>query len=224
MAESLTIPLSYVRSLRLFKPVLEDDKFADGTYLRTALPGAEGRLHYRNLMLLGNSVEYDLNSNFRIGAGVFVPVGFSFTQRIRVGLTEQIHLGVSNQSVWDVFINNEDFFNENSNALVGDLSGILTLGSNRAFVSISYHLLYDTSFPSDENGIGLAVGGQISPAWHLYSELLFVEQEGSGTGFIPSVSGAYRVNNWRIRMGLFAGFLDVYTNSPLPFIGVDYHW
>ncbi|MEM7571541.1 MAG: hypothetical protein AAF433_01520 [Bacteroidota bacterium] len=221
MDETLSIPLEYVRSLRLYKQTLEDDRFSDPSYLRTALPGADGRLQYRNLMLLSNMVEYDINSNIRIGAGVLVPVGLSFTQRLRVSLADRIHLGVSNQSVWDILIDDGDSF---GNSLAGDLSGILTLGSNQAFVSVSYHLLYDTSFPTDEHAIGLAVGGQLSPAWHLYSELFFVEQASGGTGFVPSVSGAYRVNNWRFRMGLFAGFLDLFTNTPLPFLGVEYYW
>lgn len=223
MDETLSIPLEYVRSLRLYKQTFEDDRFSDPSYLRTALPGADGRLQYRNLMLLNNMVEYDINPNIRIGAGVLVPVGFIATQRLRVNIAKQIHLGLSNQSVWDVLLNNQDGFNS-GNTLVGDLSGMLTLGSNQAFVSISYHLLYDTSFPADENAIGLAVGGQLSSAWHLYSELFLVEQASGGTGFIPSVSGAYRVNNWRIRMGLFAGFLDLFTNTPLPFLGVEYYW
>ncbi|MEO0788820.1 MAG: hypothetical protein AAFY36_09165 [Bacteroidota bacterium] len=211
--------MSELRALRVLQAGLIGNDLSDGTYLQTALPGAAGGGRFRNVSLLGNLAEFDVNENLRVGIGAFIPVGLALTQRLRASISPKIHLGISNQAVWSL----RRFDDEE---LVGDFAGLLTLGDNKLFMSLGYHFFYSTSgFSQDSRGVSLMVGGQISDQWHLYSEWLFTETRNFGdSGVLPSFSASCQLDRWRIRFGFFWGTGDVSTESPIPLVGVDYRW
>ncbi|MEM8582657.1 MAG: hypothetical protein AAGF87_00240 [Bacteroidota bacterium] len=211
--------LSELRSLRVLRAGLAGNDLTDGTYLQTALPGADRGGRFRNVSVLGNLAEFDLNKNLRLGAGLLLPIGLVFSQRVRVSLSSKIHVGLSNQMVMSL-----QRFNYGN--LDGDLAGLLTLGDNRLFMSMGYHFFYSTdAFSQDSRGVSLMAGGQISDQWHLYSEWVFAENRGfRDSGLLPSFSASCQLQRWRIRFGFFWGTGDVSTESPLPLVGVDHRW
>ncbi|MEM6396926.1 MAG: hypothetical protein AAF741_11320 [Bacteroidota bacterium] len=217
--EVVEFPTAEVRSVRLFQVGYSDNNLSDGTYLYTALPGANRGGRYRNVSVLGSLAEFDLNKNVRLGVGFLLPVGIAVSQRIRASLSPGLHVGLSNQSVWSL----RQF---DDNELAGDLAGLVTLGDNRLFLSMGYHFFYSTSFFSeDSRGVSMMVGGQISDQWHLYSEWMYTETRSfRGSGLIPSFSASCSLNRWRIRFGVFWGYGELVTDSPLPIVGADYRW
>lgn len=216
--EVVEFPVEEVRSIRLFRAGASNNDLSDGTYLQTALPGAERGGRYRNVSLVGNVAEFDLNKNVRLGAGFLLPVGFAFTQRVRASITPKLHIGASNQTVMSLI-------GGSTGEVVGDLAGILTLGDNSLFLSMGYHFFYSPDDDPGSRGVSMMVGAQISDNWHLYSEWMYSENRRfRDTGLIPSFSASCQLNRWRIRFGVFWGYGELITDFPFPLVGADYRW
>lgn len=190
--------------------------FADGTYLRTALP-THTKGQYRNIDLIYNVAEFNLNRNVQLGVGAFVPAGFLSTQRLRFSIAKEVHLGVSNQSLLVLLSIDPPF-------IVGDLNANFTVGNENRFVNFGGGFFYNTSDDMRTTHLNIAMGGRIAENWHVYGEMA-VFDDGFDIIALPSFSAAHGVRRHRWRFGFFNVFNPESSFlAPLPFIGYDYYW
>ncbi|PHI20034.1 hypothetical protein CEQ90_09865 [Lewinellaceae bacterium SD302] len=190
--------------------------FTDATYHRTALPTL-GKGQYRNLNAIYNVAEFKLSDNFQLGAGVLVPFGFLTTQRLRFGLGEDLHFGLSNQALM-VTIELGPLF------LVGDLNANFTLGNENRFLNFGGGFFYNTDDTERLAHFNVSLGGRISEQWHIYGEMSVID-DGFDVIVMPAFSAAHTIRRHRWRYGFF-NVLTPFDGPliPLPFIGYEFHW
>lgn len=189
----------------------------DFTYTRTALK-PEGRGRYRNLNLLYNIAEFNLNDNVQFGTGVLVPFGFLFTQRVRFSAGEFVNFGLSNQASLILIDQFEGAF------VVGDLKAIATYGTNERLLNFGIGILYATTSTETVNTISLGGGGKIGRNWHLYGEMGIFNDEFGDTVVIPTFSASYAAASHRWRFGIATILVEESFVIPLPFLGYDFNW
>lgn len=232
-AEVSVIPLEELRFLGIFVSEsfsglgrISTVGLSDLTYERTALPFQTGA-QLRVINLLYNVVEWNLNENIQLGAGLAGPLGLIATQKLRFNLGPNVHLGLSNQLL-NVFL-------FDSNALLGDSHVMLTFGTEKRFFNLGTGILFNTDAFDDTSSWGhrMAVGGKVGKKWHLYSEVLMVlsESDGRFSNFrdltlLPSFNGSLAVRRHRWQFGLMTVFLDEdsFFPPPIPYVGYAYYW
>lgn len=243
-AEESAIPLSELRYLGVFTQAGRDSGgarngrrpnvgrvgFDDMTYERTALP-YQTKAKLKIIQLLVASVEWNLNDNLQLGVGLASPLVFLTNQRLRFTVAPQVHLGVSNQTIFP-FIGQG--FNGGAPLLLGDLTGILTLGDESRFLNLGTGIFYNT-VRSERNAWGhrIGFGGRLSEHWHLYGEGVMVLSRGERRFgprrqmvLIPTVNAAYGVRRHRWKFGLATFLVDQEDIFPLPvpYLGYSYYW
>ncbi len=237
-AEPSAIPLNELRYLGIFtasdspegreRYFQEVPGFTDLTYERTALP-LKGKGQVRVINLLYGVVEWNLNENIQLGAGVAGPLGVLFTQKIRTSLTPNLHVGITGQQLWVPLVVNFD----NTQIVLGDVAGIVTFGDEKRFMNIGAGILFNTDAFQDESPLTayrLGIGGQIGQKWHVYSEMLMaVPNESNRFGdlsLFPSLNASYGSRRHRWQFGIFTVFLDEesFFPPPLPYVGYSYYW
>ncbi len=197
----------------------------DLTYERTALP-FNGRGQLRIINLVYGVAELNLNQNVQVGLGVAGPLGLLTTQRLRFSLNPQLHLGISNQALFPPFNqgNGQGVF------AIGDLTTMLTIGTERRFVNLGTGIFYnrdnnDGPVPLHRIGIGARVGER----WHLYSEVLMSLDPGFSfpqLQIFPSFNASLGARRHRWQFGIFTVVLDEdsFFPPPLPYVGYAYYW
>lgn len=198
--------------------------FTDLTYERTALPyHSSGKVKIINLVYA--VVEWNLGKNLQVGAGLAGPLGIMGTIRYRFSLNNDIHFGVSNQTLFPPF---GQF--DGDLIVLGDVTSMLTFGDERRFLNLGTGILYNTDDFEDALNIHrLGVGGKISNRVHLYAEaalLLNSDRFGRDLNLVPSVNASLGARRHRWRFGIFSVFLDEdsFFPPPLPYVGYSYYW
>lgn len=236
--EASAIPLNELRYLGVFtasdspegreKYFQAVPSFTDLTYERTALP-LRGKGQLRVINLIYGVMEWNLNDHIQLGAGIAGPLGVLFTQKLRTSITPQFHVGVTGQQLWTPLINTFD----NSQILLGDIAGIITLGDEKRFMNLGAGILFNTDAFEDESPITayrFGIGGQVGKKWHVYSELLMTipneNNQFGGLSLFPSLNASYGSRRHRWQFGVFTVFLDEdsFFPPPLPYVGYAYYW
>lgn len=237
-AEPSAIPLNELRYLGIFtasdSPEGRDKyfravpEFTDLTYERTALP-LKGRGQVRVINLVYGVVEWNLNENIQLGAGVAGPLGILFTQKLRTSLTPQLHVGITGQQLWLPLL----FSFDNTQTILGDIAGIVTLGDEKRFLNMGAGILFNTDAFGDESPITsyrFGIGGEVGEKWHVYSELLMAipnqDNRFGDLSLFPSLNASYGSRRHRWQFGVFTVFLDEdsFFPPPLPYVGYSYYW
>ena len=228
--EDSFIPANDIRFLGLFGQERRSSAyqtktpgFTDMTYERTALP-YHGRGQYRTIMLLYHVAEFNLNEHLQLGAGLAGPLGVLLTQRVRTSITPNLHVGISNQFLWPPIVQafTEEFI------YVGDLTGIITLGTGDRFLNLGGGIFYASDAADRTVWLSrMGIGGRIGSRWHAYAEAIVSQQARlRHLELYPSVSAAYGNRRHRFQFGMFSILLDqeTFTPPPLPFVGYALYW
>ena len=187
----------------------------DLTLIRTALP-YQGERRFKTVMLLYNSIEWDIDRHFQLGGGLAGPLGVLFTQRYRTSLRDWLHLGVSNELIYAALVENA----AGNAPLVGDATTLVTIGSDRQFFNFGAGTFYASDSPVIPNyrlGFGTALGRPT----HFYVEAL-AYVDGRIVGVLPSfnVSLARRRHRWTF--GLTTELRDGQQFGPAPIPYLSY--
>jgi hypothetical protein len=244
--EEVRVPTKELRFIGVFNP--ESVKgyssgspaaFSDLTYERTALPPSS-KTQLRVINLIYAVVERNLNDNVQIGIGLAGPLGILTTQKLRFQVAPKVNVGLSNQFLLPPF----QGINRNGLWSLGDLSGIVTLGDERRFLNLGTGFMYETGGFNDSSegefwSYRMALGGQLSPRWHIYAEALMILEigeasidpffgfnEGRNLTLLPSINASMAGPRHRWQFGLFTGFLDEdsFIPPPLPYVGYSFYW
>ncbi len=234
-SEVSVIPLSELRFLGLFTGSskataldwTETVGLADLTYERTALP-YQTRSQLRVINLIYVVPEFNLNKHLQVGVGLAGPVGILATARLRYTIFPNVHLGLSNQTLFPPF--GQGF--SNNLLVLGDLHTMMTIGTEDKFFNLGTGIVYNTDdFQGAAWAHRLAVGGRLSATWHLYAEMLMVlGREDAFTSrevtLLPSINGALGKRRHRWQFGIMSVFLgnDGIIPVPIPYVGYQYYW
>lgn len=235
--EEVMVPTGELRFLGVFNSAVGKEyasltpaAFSDLTYERTALPFTS-KTQLRVINLLYGVVERNLNDNLQIGIGIAGPLGLLTTQKLRFTVAPKINVGLSNQFLVPPFVQG---FNRNGLLALGDVTGIITFGDERRFVNLGTGLLYNTDeFGGEAWSYRVALGGKLSPRWHVYTEALMVLERDDGSNFngrqltlLPSVNASLAGPRHRWQFGIFTAFIDEdrFFPPPLPYVGYSLYW
>lgn len=234
-SEVSIIPLKELRFLGVFtgttaSPVsgpVSTVGLADLTYERTALP-YQTKSQLRIINLVYAVTEWNTNEHIQLGLGLAGPLGVIATARLRYTVLPDVHMGVSNQILFPPF---SQGFNDGL-LVVGDLSAMLTVGDENRFLNLGTGLFYNTdSFSSNAWGHRMAIGGKVSPKWHLYGEALMVLTRSSrGTPLesvlLPTLNASLGVRRHRWQFGILSFFSEDFgvVPVPIPYVGYAYYW
>jgi len=241
--EASVIPTSKLRFLGVFRPVGEGTRrgekaeptvgFTDLTYEPTALPyGTKAEVKTINLVYA--TTEWSLNDHLQIGVGLAGPLGALTTQRARWSLAPLLHVGVSNKLL---YVPIGQSFNGGRLPILGDLHGMLTIGTSRRFLNLGTGLFYNNTAGRRGDGSAtawahrMAIGAQLSKRWTIYSEALMVLT--SETRFqnrslilLPTFNAALHVRQHRWNFGIAT--VQEEGNSffppPIPYVSYSYYW
>ncbi|MEM9259564.1 MAG: hypothetical protein AAGA62_07940, partial [Bacteroidota bacterium] len=198
--------------------------FTDLTYERTALPfHSSGQVKVINLIYA--VTEWNLNENLQIGIGLAGPLGILGTVRYRFSLGKEVHLGLSNQTLFPPFAQFD-----NDLIMLGDVSAMLTLGDERRFLNLGTGMFYNTDdFEEPLNAHRFGIGGRVSNRVHLYAEALMVlnnDDFSRELSLLPSANVSIGARRHRWRFGVFSLFFDEdsFVPPPLPYVGYTYYW
>jgi len=183
--------------------------FTDLTYEPTALPYGT-KAEVKTINLIYATTEWSLNDHFQIGVGLAGPLGILATQRARWSLSPLIHVGVSNKLLY-VPVNQA--FGNGRLPLLGDLHGMLTIGTGRRFLNLGTGLLYDNVNGGRGDGSGTAwghrmgIGAQLSKRWSIYSEALMILSSSGrfrnrSLVLLPTFNAALHVRQHRWNFGI----------------------
>lgn len=235
--DEVMIPTNSLRFIGVFNSTVAKEytsmspaAFADLTYERTALP-APSKTQLRVINLIYAVVERNINDNVQLGIGLAGPLGILTTQKLRFQVTPKINVGLSNQFLIPPF---SQGFNSNGLLALGDLSGIVTFGDERRFLNLGTGLLYNTDeFGGEAWSYRMAIGGQLSPRWHVYAEALLALERDTDDFFtsreltlLPSVNASLAGRRHRWQFGIFTLFFDEddFFPPPLPYVGYSLYW
>ncbi|MTB51370.1 hypothetical protein [Lewinella sp. W8] len=238
--EEVMVPTHELRFIGVFNSTvareytsMQPAGFSDLTYERTALPFTS-KTQLRVINLIYAVVERNIGDNFQIGIGLAGPLGLLTTQKLRFQVAPKVNVGLSNQFLLPPF---SQGFNSNGLLALGDVSGIVTFGDERRFLNLGTGLLYNTDeFGGEAWSYRMAVGGQLSPRWHVYTEVvLALEREDNFDPFdpfdrqltmLPSINASLAGRRHRWQFGIFTLFLDEddFFPPPLPYVGYSLYW
>lgn len=220
IGDTVTVPTATMRHVGLYRPdswtrttiprmggSLPD--LDDLTLIRTALPYSRSR-RFKSVMLVYNSMEWNLNEHFQLGVGLAGPLGLLFSQRYRTSLNEYLHIGLSHEFlvVPIAGINSSDF------PAVGDLTTLFTVGNASQFFNLGVGLFYATAGNDGPvRNFRLGTGLRVSRKVHLYGEMLGYLDSFDDLGILPSLNVAVAGGRHRWSFGL----MSVITES----FGVD---
>ena len=234
--ETSVIPLDQLRFLGIFtgtsvKSTLRGPqptiRLADLTYERTALP-FQTKSQLRIINLIYAVPEWNLNKHLQLGLGLAGPLGIITTAKLRYTVFPDVHIGLSNQVLFPTF--SQGF--SNGLLILGDAHAMVTVGSDKRFFNFGSGILYNTdNFEGSAWGHRVALGGQVSPKWHLYAESLMVLGRSRGgtprdVTLLPSLNAALGRRNHRWQFGLitvYSGFGEI-GPLPIPYVGYSYYW
>lgn len=241
--EVSVIPTSKLRYLGVFRPVGAASQnrnsaessvgFTDLTYEPTALPYGT-KAEVKTINLIYATTEWSLNDHLQIGVGLAGPLGVLTTQRARWSLSPLLHVGVSNKLLY-VPINQA--FGNGRLPILGDLHGMLTIGTGRRFLNLGTGILYDNNVGGRGDGRStawahrMAIGAQLSKRWTIYTEALMILTSQSrfrnrNLILLPSFNAALHVRQHRWNFGLAT--VQEEGNSffppPIPYVSYSYYW
>lgn len=241
--EVSVIPTNKLRFLGVFRAVGDGQRdsrsmetsigFTDLTYEPTALPYGT-KAEVKTINLIYATTEWSLNDHFQIGVGLAGPLGILATQRARWSLSPLIHVGVSNKLLY-VPVNQA--FGNGRLPLLGDLHGMLTIGTGRRFLNLGTGLLYDNVNGGRGDGSGTAwghrmgIGAQLSKRWSIYSEALMILSSSGrfrnrSLVLLPTFNAALHVRQHRWNFGIATvqeeGFS--FFPPPIPYVSYSYYW
>lgn len=199
--------------------------FQDLTYLQTALPFPSGG-RVNSIFPVHGEVDWALTESLGLGAGLIVPLGPVFNQRLRHTIRPGLHVGLANRISFPL----PSITFTTGVPIIGDIGALLTVGDDRQFVNFSAGYFYQTenigeTFPTYRLGLG----GRLGLRWYLYGELAtFTNRQGDFRNLvvIPTVNGCLRTRAHRWNFGLLGvlaedafGFV-----APIPYVGYAYLW
>ena len=190
----------------------------DLTLVRTALPFTR-RKRLKTVMLVYNTLEWNLNRHVQLGVGAGLPFGLLFNQRYRTSLTPYLHVGLSNEILLVPFL----VFEEDGFPAIGDATTLLTVGSGAQFLTLGYGIFYNLT--EDEKPVPnfrVGAGVRLSRSVHLYGEMVGVLERDDRITLLPSVNVASTVRRHRWSFGLASSFVERAFNESLPVPYVSY--
>ena len=193
----------------------------DLTLVRTALPFSR-RKRLKTVMLVYNSLEWNLNRHVQLGVGVALPFGVLVNQRYRTSLTPYLHVGVSNETLLVPFLLFEGGF-----PAVGDLTTLLTVGSGAQFLNLGYGMFYNlTENEKPIPNFRVGAGTRVSRRVHLYGEMLGLLETDNRVTLLPSVNVALTVRRHRWSFGLATSFVEREFNggTPVPYVSYSLYY
>ena len=228
--EPVSVPTFQMRHIGLLPassnpqsaPTSDLPNLDDLTLVRTALPFSR-RKRLKSVMLVYNSLEWNLNRHVQLGVGVALPFGVLLNQRYRTSLTPYLHVGVSNEILLVPFL----VFDDEGFPAVGDLTALLTVGSGAQFLNLGYGIFYNLS--QDEAAIPnfrIGAGTRVSRRVHLYGELVGVVEPDARFTLLPSVNVALTKRRHRWSFGLATSFVErEFTGgTPVPYVSYSLYY
>ena len=190
----------------------------DLTFVRTALPFAYRR-RFKTVMLLYNTLDFNLNRHLQLSVGMGGPIGLILGQRYRTSLTPYLHVGLSNELLIIPFLG----LTESGFPAVGDATALLTVGSSYQFLNLGYGLFYMTGDGADPSiNYRLGAGVRISRKTHLYGEMVGVFGQEDEFTLLPSLNLATTSRRHRWTLGLMSVFIEAQFNSAVPIPYLSY--
>ena len=224
--EAVRVPTFQMRHIGILPRSERLQAVADGdvpamddlTLVRTALPFPR-RKRLKTVMLVYNSLEWQLDRHVQLGVGAALPFGLLLNQRYRTSLTPYLHVGVSNETLLVPFL----IFGEDGFPAVGDLTTMLTVGSGAQFLHLGYGIFYNlTDGTEPVPNFRVGAGTRISRRVHLYGELVGVLEPDDRFTLLPSLNLARTVRRHRWSFGLATSFVEREFNSGVPVPYVSY--
>ncbi|MBB4078496.1 hypothetical protein GGR28_001109 [Lewinella aquimaris] len=195
---------------------------SDLTYVRTALP-YQGKQRLKAVMLLYNTYEWNLDRHFQLGVGVGGPLGILLNQRFRTSLNDWLHIGLSNELILAPQYGSEgDRFPR-----VGDVTTLLTVGSDQQFFSLGAGLFYASgSDNSSVTNYRIGAGTLVGERTHIYGELLAYLNRWGELGVAPSLNVAIANRRHRWSWGVMTVVIDgeSYFGRPIPYISYSLYY
>lgn len=194
--------------------LMDSPDLEDLTLLRTALP-YEGRRRLKTVMLLYNVVDFNLNRHLQLSVGNAAVLGVAFSQRYRTSVRPWLHLGLSNETLAVPIFDYETVV-----GVAGDLTSLLTIGSQEQFVSFGAGMFYAIGGGIVSNyRVGAAT--RISPSVHVYGEALAYGGAEDQLTLAPTVNVSLTRRRHRWHFGILSIVLDHdnYLPPPLPYLG-----
>ncbi len=226
LPESVAVPTAQMRHIGVIAaaaapPVELPERsgmvpFTDLTLLRTALP-YQRRMRLKTVMLVYNTLEWNLNRHFQLSAGIAAPVGIIVSQRFRTSLTRWLHVGLSNEIATVPFVL---LFDEGL-PLVGDLTSMLTIGDDQQFFHVGAGMFYVSQSESVAN-YRVGMGTRLGEKTHLYGELLAVKGVDGSLAILPSFSVAVASGRHRWSFGMLTVVVDDSGIVPVPLPYLSY--
>jgi len=189
------------------------------TFSPTAFTLPKGTFEYRNIMFLGNGLDYALTDELTLGGGMVAHAQFMLKGKFASPITDKIRAGIGS----NLFIQNP--VTNELGGMTGYLHGILTIGTPDRFVNFAAgpRFLESLEFLAPRVTYTFSAGGawRIGDRWRVMTDLIYYT--GNGGEFHPFIALSWFNRRHRIDFGVLQlGEYDRFI--PFPYLSYAFRF
>lgn len=175
-----------------------------------ALP--KGTFEYRNIEIVGNTIDVGLSDNFSVGAGTIISVLLTVRSKVAFSVAKNVHLGMGGSAFVSFF----------DNGVTGHLYGAFTFGQPDKFFNITAGSFIE----NNQNNFIATFGGasRISDRWRAMVDIIIVPNYRDVDGIIPTAGVGWFNQQHRIDFGLSVLGDHKLLALPFPYIAYGFRF